>query len=377
MSIDRRIREGLHRNADPLDPPVADALGVSRSRGVRKLWLRRTATASLTVAALSVTTAIVVSGLLRPPDPLVGSSDPFVGVWQTADQPSSEALDRAIAHGADPACASDFVGDAGTLRYTLVVEGDRWVMYRSDDGGTPQGVENGFWDSPQAGELRLIAPNAPATYLFDRSIDGATLQLTVRDLALGGDPDSCFVRAGSQIEFGAPFTRVADSALTAPDPSLRRMFDSALSSPSQAFGLGTSSIDGTWTTGAIDERQIRDAIDSVGAARCVGAPLSQVGQHRFELTIDGDRWSIVDSSRASRPVGSGWVQVWALDGSAAHPNLRLTPLDRPEWILGRVAVDPNVFRVRGIQVQDAGSDPRCESIARAAVWFGFPFSRVR
>ena len=232
MSIDQRTREGLHRNADVLDPDIDDALDGSRRRGKRMLWVHR---ASWAVAAAATLTAVVI-GLMafpldRPNDVAQQPASPQI--WQTEVRSRDEVIAQVIDQEPTP-CAASFVGDAATLRYTLVIEGDRWTLYRSNDGKPSVGVENGFWDAPESGQLRLFEPNAPASYLFDRAPGTSDLDLEVRRLSLGGDPDACLVKAGASVEFGAPFARVDASAITLPPGS------------DDSFGIGTTSVEGTW-----------------------------------------------------------------------------------------------------------------------------------
>ena len=179
-----------------------------------------------------------------------------------------------------------------------------------------------------------------------------------------GDPESCFAQAGSAIEFEAPFTRVPDSTLSIP------------MGPSQSFGLGSSSIAGVWTTGTIAPASLPTAIEAAGADACADGFLGRGTERTFTLAIDGDRWSIIDSSQGDQPVVQVGVQVGAQRNSRS-PQSPLHPLDRPESILGRVAPNPQPPRGARHPGSKRGIRPGGESIARAAVWFGFPFSPAR
>ncbi len=361
MSIDRRMRDGLRRNADVLDPEVEEALRASRKRGARIRWGRRvTATG---VAAVLVAAGVALSSVVQQSPVQVAGPPLFEGVWQTDTQSRSDLVARAIAQGADPTCASDFVGDtAATVRYTLAVNGDRWLLYRSDDGGELIGVEDGFWDVPRPGQIRLFAPNAPASYVFDSSIEPSSLRLDVRDLSLGGDPEACFVRAGSSIEFGAPFARVVDPTVALPSPT------------SEEFAAQTPSIQGTWTTALLTETELHGAIDAAGAGECADAVLGQRGDRRYILSIEGDRFVIHEPGQDDQALGAGRIDGGQVFGDAGRVGYRMSfpepPLAASVWVQS----SEDTLRLTVTELHVGSGDPSCESRARLAMWFGFPFS---
>lgn len=359
MSIDRRMRDGLHRNASVLDPAVEDALRASRKRGARMRWARRGTAAG--VAAVLLVGVLGLSSLVQQdPVPAVDGPAPFAGVWQTVVQSKADAIARAVDQGVDPTCASDFVGNVSTLQYTLAVDGEHWIIYRADDGGALVGQEEGFWNAPDPGQIRLFAPNAPATYLFDSSISSSTLQLQPRRLALGGDPEACFVQAGSWIQYGAPFERVAEP------PSFP---------PSDRFPIPPASMQGTWSTATVSEHQLQRAIDAAGAGSCAAAVLGQGGDRRFTLTIDGEHLVVSESGHEDQPLFDGFIEGGDKQG-VVRVGFRLELPDPPEGLLTWIRTDGETMTLEVTEVVVGSGDPSCVSRAQAAAWFGFPFSRV-
>ena len=365
MPFDQRMRDGLHRNADVLDPDVDRALDASRARGNRLVWTRRAAGGGATAAALIVLAVLLTTLPDQTSDRVADRPDALAGVWQTEVQSRDEIIARVIGQGGDPDCVSDFIGGAERLRFTLAVDGDRWVLYRSKDDGRPRPAENGFWDTPAPGRLRFFVPTVGASYLFDRSAGTSGLDLELRNLALGGDPEACFVRAGVLAEFAAPFARVADPVVEVP------------TLPDDAFGIGTTPIEGPWRSQLLPESQLRNAIDAAGASGCVDRILGGGDDRRFTLSIQGDRWTIADSSEDAPRTGTGWIQAWPAAQTSNKLLVRLTLLDRPEVIEGWVRPDSPELDVRVTDVSVASADPSCEALADAAVWFGGPFSPAR
>ena len=86
MSFDQRIRDGLHHNADVLDPNVERALGASRKRGKRIVWVRRGAGAGAMVAALIVLAVALTTRPGPSSDRLADRPEALAGVWQTQVQ---------------------------------------------------------------------------------------------------------------------------------------------------------------------------------------------------------------------------------------------------------------------------------------------------
>ena len=183
MSIDRRMRDGLHRNASVLDPAVEEALRASRKRGARMRWARRGTAAG--VAAMLLVGILGLASLAaaraRSSRRWTGCRSPVCGKRWCSRRPMRSPA-RSITVSIPRAHRISLATSRRSNTRSPSME-NSWIIYRADDGGALVGQEEGFWDAPDPGQIRLFAPNAPATYLFDSSISSSTLQLQPRRLA--------------------------------------------------------------------------------------------------------------------------------------------------------------------------------------------------
>lgn len=147
MPVERRIREGAHRNAGVLDPDVDRALETVVRRARRRSAVRRSLTAAVTVPA--IVTAIVFGPRLLDLLDLGGRSGPV----RLGNNPSSS-----LAPSVTPALAP--LGGA----FTRTIAGDRAVVRANGIAGR--------WtiETDAAGRTRLVAPSsfagAPASRPF-------------------------------------------------------------------------------------------------------------------------------------------------------------------------------------------------------------------
>jgi hypothetical protein len=214
MPVDRRVREGLHRNADVVDPRTESALDRSLARGTRRRRTRRLGGVAVAVLVLAVVVGAGVPSLLRRADrpaPAAGMGPADLaalqGTWTTGTLRAGDVAADLEAAGV-AACGAELLGDAQELTWILTVEGSTFTVSFRPDAAAPVEDRAGFIESLGDGTIRLTEPDGPATAMFDAATDGRRLTLELADVRTAGDDTDCELRAEALAQLGHPLTRV-------------------------------------------------------------------------------------------------------------------------------------------------------------------------
>jgi hypothetical protein len=136
--FDNRLRVGLSRAADVVDPAVGLRLTEATVRGRRR---RATQRAAIVLAAIAVATVSVVA-LLGPPSPVTPSRlsrADLIGTWSTPSVPASEWIASYERAGGSADAARAFLGPpmggtAAEYRIELRVTDNEWALFVSAGG---------------------------------------------------------------------------------------------------------------------------------------------------------------------------------------------------------------------------------------------------
>lgn len=209
MPLEGRLRDGLQRQAGTVEAQPESAFERVVSRGRRKRLARRAGGGLAAVAALLLV-ILAVPRLLSPGSTVPAgnpTADRLQGTWTTGPLSRTAVLEAVTAGGGDAACASELVGASSTLRWDMVVQGDRWRILASIDDGTATEDRSGFLEVLDPSTLRLTEPDGPSTTTFGMTVDEERLELALTGVRADGEDAECEVRAEALAQLSYPLTR--------------------------------------------------------------------------------------------------------------------------------------------------------------------------
>jgi hypothetical protein len=203
MSLDDRVREGLHRSAQPINPDVEERLARTRTSFRRRRTVRRVALAG-TVALVGVAALALGPQLLdrfsAAPDVLPGTSTMsdeqarlLQGMWVTPVVTQAQATDTLNSAGLGEFADAVLTDGAYPTAWTMVLGESTYAITSS------RGIlaDTGVW-IVQGSTLTVIPSSCDCTVDFRWHVSGDILTLElVRDQGpdLNGVPDEAYARA--------------------------------------------------------------------------------------------------------------------------------------------------------------------------------------